>query len=62
MSTLSLMAPAIIDTAANWHQLGIFKWRAVRNVLIFLFGLFGCVMGTIVSLQDIIENFMHPPS
>jgi len=57
MSTLSLMAPAIIDTATNWADLGRFKWILFKNILIFIFGLFGCIMGTYVALRDIIENF-----
>ena len=59
MSVLSLMAPALIDTASNWHQLGAFKWIGIKNLFIFIFGVFGCVMGTIVSLQNIIENFIN---
>ena len=59
MSTLSLMAPAIIDTASNWHDLGRFNWKGIKNLFIFLFGAFGCVMGTVISLQNIIENFMN---
>ena len=41
MSTLSIMAPATIDTASNWSNLGRYKWVLVKNVVIFLFGLFG---------------------
>ena len=59
MSILSLMAPAIIDTASNWNDLGRFNWKGIKNLLIFLFGLFGCIMGTIISLQNIIQNFMN---
>jgi len=57
MSTLSLMAPAIIDTATNWADLGRFRWKLIKNILIFIFGLFGCIMGTYVALRDIIERF-----
>merc|ERR1712141_453855 len=49
MSTLSLMAPAIIDTASNWNELGVFNWKIVKNISIFIFGLFGCIIGTIVT-------------
>ena len=81
MSTLSLMAPAIIDTviiwffnilthdfilknfsyfqATNWADLGKFRWKLVKNIFIFLFGFFGCIMGTYVALRDIIENFKN---
>jgi len=60
MSTLSIMAPALIDTASNWDNLGVLKWKAVKNGLIFAFGLFGCIIGTYISLQSIIWCFMHP--
>ncbi len=59
MSTLSIMAPAIIDTASNWDSLGKYNWKLFKNILIFLFGFAGCVMGTYVSLYDIIESFKH---
>merc|ERR1712020_470839 len=58
MSTLSLMAPAIIDTASNWNELGVYNWKMVKNISIFIFGLFGCIIGTIVTLHNIIEKFM----
>lgn len=59
MSTLSIMAPALIDTASNWDNLGKYKWKAVKNTLLFIFGAFGCVIGTVIALQNIIENFMQ---
>ena len=62
MSTLSIMAPAIIDTASNWSNLGRYKWVLIKNVVIFLFGLFGCIMGTYVALRDIVRNFQEGAS
>jgi len=59
MSTLSVMAPAIIDIASNWNNPDNFKRRLVKNCGIFVFGLFGCIIGTYVSLYNIIENFRH---
>merc|ERR1712018_464006 len=59
MSTLSLMAPAIIDTASNWSNLGRFRWILVKNVIIFLVGFVGCIMGTYVALHDIVKNFRN---
>ncbi len=35
------------------------RFRLIRNALIFLFGLFGCIMGTFTSIRDIVENFKH---
>ena len=57
MSTLSIMAPALIDLASNWNEPSHFKRRLVKNLIIFAFGLFGCIVGTYVSLYNIIENF-----
>lgn len=59
MSTLSIMAPAIIDTASNWSNLGRFRWILVKNSLIFIVGFVGCIMGTYVALHDIVENFRN---
>jgi len=57
MSTLAIMAPAIIDTATNWADLGRFRWKLIKNIFIFIFGFIGCIMGTYVALRDIIERF-----
>ena len=57
MSTLSLMAPAIIDTATNWSDLGRGKWRLWKNALIFLFGLGGMILGAYVSTVNIVKKF-----
>ena len=59
MSTLSIMAPALIDLASNWNDPDGFKLRLAKNVIIFAFGLFGCIIGTYVSLYNIIENFRN---
>ena len=32
MSTLSIMAPALIDTASNWDNLGVLKWKAGKKL------------------------------
>merc|ERR1712123_84009 len=42
MSTLSLMAPALVDSAANWHSDTSSFWfyvRTLKNSLVFLVGL-----------------------
>lgn len=59
MSTLSIMAPAIIDSASNWSDLGPYRWKLCKNVVIFIFGFSGCLMGTFVAMRDIINNFQH---
>lgn len=60
MSTLAIMAPALIDSASKWPEFresGRGKLQMIKNGLIFLFGFFGCIMGTYVSMVNIIENF-----
>jgi len=58
MSVLSLMAPAIIDTASNWKNLGKYNYLLWQNGLIFIFGMIGCIFGTYVSMSQIIHNFI----
>jgi len=65
MSTLSLMAPALIDAAVNWStdtDRTTFLLRSVKNVFIFTVGFLACIVGTYISLQDIVNNFRqdHP--
>ena len=59
MSTLALMVPALIDTASHWGDLGRGRWRLWKNVLIFLFGLAGLVLGAYVSTVNIIRKFQE---
>lgn len=62
MSTLSLMAPALIDSAAHWNvdTQGWFFYRCVKNVILFTIGFLACIVGTYISLVAIINNFRHP--
>jgi len=65
MSTLAIMAPALIDSAvqiAAARSDGMnnkTRMRLLRNALIFAFGLFGMIMGTYVSMLNIVENFKN---
>lgn len=59
MSVLSLMAPAIIDIASNWKNLGKYNYLLWQNGLIFIFGMLGCIFGTYVSMSQIIHNFVN---
>ena len=59
MSTLSLMAPALIDTASHWGDLGRGRWRLWKNSLIFLFGLAGMVLGAYISTVNIVRKFQE---
>jgi len=59
MSTLSLMAPALIDAAANWNSdtKSTFIFRSIKNIFVFTIGFLACIIGTYISLQDIVRNF-----
>ena len=61
MSTLSLMAPALIDSAAHWSQDtgATFVYRSVKNVIVFTIGFLACVVGTYISIVEIVNNFKH---
>lgn len=56
LSTLGLIFPAIIELVVYWDVpgLGAFKWRLWKNVFLIAFGLFGFVIGTYVSISDIL--------
>jgi len=62
MSTLSLMAPAIIDSAAHWNsddtKLG-FTYRTIKNIGIFVIGFLACVVGTYISTLEIVKKFQN---
>ncbi|XP_023344937.1 proton-coupled amino acid transporter 1 isoform X1 [Eurytemora carolleeae] len=62
MSTLSLMAPALIETSANWSTDTRTKciFRSLKNSFIFLVGLLGCIIGTYISLLEIVKKFQEP--
>merc|ERR1719204_1310082 len=59
MSTLSLMAPALIDSAAHWNSdtRKVFLYRSIKNTVIFIIGFLACVVGTYISTVEIINNF-----
>ena len=61
MSTLSLMAPALIDSAAHWNEDtgGVFVYRCVKNSIVFVIGFLACVVGTYISTMEIVNNFRN---
>merc|ERR1711892_29092 len=61
MSTLSLMAPALVDSAAHWNSDSkpVFVYRCIKNVFIFTIGFLACVIGTYISTMEIVENFRN---
>ena len=63
-SVLALIAPALMHTVVFWEDFdGISgKYKIGRNIFLFVLGIVGMVAGTIVSINDIIEFFVHPPA
>merc|ERR1711892_139118 len=61
MSTLSLMAPALVDSAAHWNSDSkpVFVYRCIKNVFIFTIGFLACVIGTYISTMEIVKNFRN---
>jgi len=59
MSTLSLMAPALVDSAAHWNSDSrpVFIYRCIKNIIIFIIGFLACIVGTYISTMEIVENF-----
>ena len=53
------MAPAIIDTASNWSNLGKFNWILIKNIVIFIVGFIGCVLGTYVGKLLILQSEIY---
>ncbi|XP_050307347.1 proton-coupled amino acid transporter-like protein CG1139 isoform X3 [Anthonomus grandis grandis] len=59
ISALGLAFPAIFDSCIQWHQLtGCHKyWVHTKNFVIMLFALFGLIVGSATSLEQIVEQF-----
>lgn len=58
LSTLGLMFPAVIDLVVCWEDpgLGRYNWRLISNVLFIVFGIVAFVLGSFVSVLDIINT------
>ena len=59
MTAHSIMLPALIDTASNWDDLGLFKWKAIKNGIIFVFGLVSCIIATISTVKKMTIFFTN---
>lgn len=59
LSTLGLMCPAIIELVVCWEEpgLGRFNWRLIVNMFLVSFGILGFVLGSYVSIVDIMHTF-----
>ncbi|CAM1316421.1 Uncharacterised protein g6751 [Pycnogonum litorale] len=55
-STLALILPPLFDTLIRWpDDLGYFKWILVKDLVISLIGLLGCVAGTYSAISAAIQ-------
>jgi len=64
ISTLSIMVPAMIDTALYWKTDSGSRWfylRLLKNVFIFCAGFLAFIVGSYMSLSDIIKKFKSGP-
>lgn len=59
LSTLGVLFPPILDTCTKWYTTsgGRKAWMLFRNFLIGCIGLAGFVVGTTLSLKEIIHKY-----
>lgn len=59
LSALGISFPGFIDICVLWpnRDFGPFKYKLLKNIFLIVFGLVGLVVGTYVSIVDIIESF-----
>lgn len=59
LSALGIAFPAIIEICVLWpeNDFGPLKVILIKNILLILFGLLGLVVGTYVSIVDIVKSF-----
>ncbi|KAH0948889.1 hypothetical protein HN011_005914 [Eciton burchellii] len=59
LSALGIAFPAIIEICVQWpeNDFGPLKFMLIKNILLIVFGLLGLVVGTYVSIVDIVNSF-----
>lgn len=61
LSALGIAFPGIIEMCVLWpDKFGPFKFILVRDILLIVFGIFALILGTFISLQDIVRSFDKP--
>lgn len=56
-SVLGILVPAVIETVYCWPALGKYNWILIKNVILSLFAILALVTGSIVSVEQIIEEY-----
>lgn len=59
LSALGIAFPAIIEICVLWpdSDFGPLNVMMIKNILLIVFGLLGLVVGTYVSIVDIVNSF-----
>lgn len=59
LSVLGIAFPAIIEICVSWpeNDFGPLKVMLIKNILLIVFGALGLVVGTYVSIVDIVNSF-----
>ena len=62
LSMLGLVFPAIIELVTDWENpgLGPYKYKLWKNLLLIMFGIVGFVLGSYVSILEIVEETFRP--
>ena len=62
-SFLSIMVPALIDMAISWNtESGTKFWlRLVKNTILFIVGFLALIIGSYISVMDIVKKFNSGP-
>ncbi|KAG7209495.1 hypothetical protein KM043_015580 [Ampulex compressa] len=60
LSALGIAFPAIIEICVQWPECGKGSGMLmmIKNILLIIFGLVGLVVGTYISIVDIVKSFM----
>ncbi|XP_045479398.1 proton-coupled amino acid transporter-like protein CG1139 [Harmonia axyridis] len=57
LATLGLFVPAVLDLVVNWEDdLGIFKWKLYKNVLVMAISIFASISGVYFSLDSLFKS------
>lgn len=60
LSTLGILFPALLETVFKWEKVhGAAKvWMIFKNTIIGLIGVAGFLVGTSISIKDIIKTYI----
>lgn len=56
-TALALLFPPILEFAVKWSVSEVNTWMVVKNSLILVLGVIGCITGTYASIVEIVKAF-----